>query len=158
MLWSLLRESSMMPPLTVGEGGRLKSASKYSFVCARACVCTCICVVYEGFWGTGYLQLSLWEMSKSNRKGRGAWEDLHSASCVILLCSDSKQCVCVELCICGDGYCVLCQGCLVCEYQSDTVERSCTRRRSGRSVSRLQISLWLRVVYEAKFFLFSESL
>lgn len=57
-------------------------------LCVRLCLlmlCGCLCVFVD-FGGIVYLQLSLWETSKSNRKGRGAWEDLHSVSCVILLC------------------------------------------------------------------------
>lgn len=46
-------------------------------ICARLCERAC-----KGFRGTIYLQLSLWEMA--GREGRGAWEDLHSASRVIL--------------------------------------------------------------------------
>lgn len=51
-----------------------------------------LCVHTQVFGGTVYLQLSLWEISKSSRKGRGAWEDLHSASRVVLLCWDFKDC------------------------------------------------------------------
>lgn len=58
------------------------------------CLCAFVCVrVCKGFWGTIYLQLSLWEMA--SREGRGAWEDLHSASCVILL-ESSSVCGCIH--------------------------------------------------------------
>lgn len=75
-----------------GERGRVEfnvadCNSKYCSLCVHAHVGVCLCVserVCEVFFGGGtiYLQLSLWEMS--NREGRGAWEDLHSPSCVIL--------------------------------------------------------------------------
>lgn len=90
---SLFESQTDVPHLTVQSGNFLamvvgqSSIAKYSSVCVHAYVFVYVSVyarVCEGFGGTIYLQLSLWEMSKSNREGRGAWEDLHSASCVIL--------------------------------------------------------------------------
>ena len=87
-----------------GEGqfwvyiGRPEQASKYSSLCV--CVHVFVVVrerVCDSFGGTIYLQLGLWEMSKSNREGMGAWEDLHFASCAILFLIGLQASVCCAM-------------------------------------------------------------